>query len=204
MQKQTWEFYWRGIENSPIERLIQRYKAEIGYRKLLEAIPEIKETGHVLEVGAGKAWISRLLRRKGWHTTCVDSNFTVTKANSHFVNNYVIADIFSLPFSVRSFDLVISCGLLEHFELDAIRNIISEKMRVGKMVLAWFPTCGPEWHFFWFIRNIFGGNVVSHSYPYTEEDLKKIFISLGLKDIKTGIVLFCNFLRYIYIYGKAD
>lgn len=201
MRKQAWESYWNSTEHSFIEWLIQLYKAEIGYKRLLNAIPGIKEYGCVLEVGAGKAWISRLLRRQGWHTTCIDSNSTVLMANSKFVDNYIIADMFSLPFPQHYFDLVISCGLLEHFELDIVRNIISEMRMVGKTVVAWIPTCGLEWKILWCIRNILGGNVVSHSYRHSEEDLKRIFVSLGFKDIKTGVVLFGNFFRYIYIYG---
>lgn len=163
MRKQSWESYWKSIEKSFIERQIQLYKAKRGYRKLLQAIPEIGTSGRVLEVGAGKAWLSHMLRVKGWYTIAIDLDPSFVKANSNKVDSYIIGDMYHLSFKENSFDLVMSCGLIEHFDLDTVQKIISEMRRVGKSVVAWFPTCGVEWKVIWSLRNMLGGNIFTQT-----------------------------------------
>lgn len=144
MTKQTWGSYWEGTGRSFLERQIQRYKARIGYRRLLHAVPEIGTSGRVLEVGAGKAWISRLLRASGWPTIAIDLNSDIAMSSSTFVDAYVIGDIFNLPFKKDSFDLVMSYGLLEHFNKTELTKATAEMRRIGRSVVAWLPTCGME------------------------------------------------------------
>ena len=164
MTRQTWRFYWESTERSFLERQIQLYKARIGYLKLLQAVPEIGTSGRVLEVGAGKAWISRLLRARGWSTIATDLNSDIAMSNSKFADSYVIGDMINLPFKENSFDLVMSCGLLEHFNLDTVQKILTEMGKVGKSIVAWLPTCSLEWKALWTIRNILGGHVFAQSY----------------------------------------
>jgi SAM-dependent methyltransferase len=197
----SWKEYWKGTEESFLERQIQNYKATWGYHRLLKAVPECTTPGKVLEVGAGKAYLSQILRNKGWRTTAIDLNSDIVKVNSTKVDKYVIGDMLNLPFADKSFDLVISCGLIEHFPRDIVQQIISEKKRVGKRVVAWLPTCGIEWKIVWGIRNSLGGNVYTRSYKFKRETLEEIFISSGLHHVETGVILFGGFLRYIYVYG---
>ena len=204
MRRQTWASYWVSTERSFLERLIQLYKAKIGYKKLLQAVPEIGTSGRALEVGGGKAWISRLLRRRGWRTTAIDLEPKIVKANASAVEDYVIGDTFNLPFKVNSFDLVMSCGLLEHFTLDEVQKILSEMSSAAKSVVAWFPTCGLEWKVIWTVRNILGGDVYPLSYIHRKEDLKDIFVSSGLQSVRVGVVMFAGVFRYIYIYGTSN
>ena len=203
MKRPTWRFYWESTERSFLERQIQLYKARIGYLKLLQAVPEIGTSGRVLEVGAGKAWISRLLRARGWSTIATDLNSDIAMSNSKFVDSYVIGDMINLPFKENSFDLVISCGLLEHFNLDTVQKILTEMGKVGKSIVVWLPTCSLEWKALWTIRNILGGHVFAQSYIHRKKSLENIFVSIGLQNIRVGDVLFAGFLRYIYVYGNS-
>ena len=109
--------------------------------------------------------------------------------------------MFNLPFEKKEFDLIMSCGLLEHFELTEVKQAVAEMKKVGNSVVAWIPTCGIEWKALWTIRNLLGGRIVSKSYQYKKGDLNDLFTSLGFKNIRVGTVLFAGFLRYIYIYG---
>lgn len=203
MKKMTWKSYWESADKSFIERQIQLYKAKQGYGKLLQAVPEIGERGRVLEVGAGKAWISRLLRARGWRTIAIDLDSDIAMSNSKFVDSYVIGDMFNLPFKENSFDLVMSCGLLEHFNLDTVQKILAEMGKVGKSIVAWLPTCSLDWKALWTIRNILGGHVFAQSYIHRKKSLENIFVSIGLQNIRVGDVLFAGFLRYIYVYGNS-
>jgi len=202
MKKNAWKSYWAGVDKSFIDRQIMAYKTKKGYRKLLQAVPEIGENGRVLEIGAGRAWISRILREKGWHATAIDLDLDEARTNSDKVDNYVQADIYNLPFGDNSFDLVISCGLIEHFNLDELQKIIVEMRRVSKSVAAWFPSCGLEWKIFWFLRNILGANVYTQIFKHRQKDIINIFLSSGLNNVKAGVVFFAGIFRYIYIYGS--
>jgi SAM-dependent methyltransferase len=202
MIKQTWESYWESTGRSFLERQVQRYKEKIGYQRLLYSVPEIGINGRVLEVGAGKAWMSRLLLARGWHTIAIDLNSDIAMSSSTFVDTYVIGDIFNLPFKENSFDLVVSCGLLEHFNKVELTKTTAEMRRTGRSVVAWLPTCGMEWRILWAIRNLFGGNIDVRSNRYREKDLREIFFSQGFKHVRVGFILFAGLFRYIYVYGS--
>lgn len=196
-----WKEYWQSSEESFLERQIQNYKAKWGYLRLLNAIPECTKTGKVLEVGAGKAWISRLLRRTGWHTTAIDSDADIVKNNSQHVDRYIVGDMLKIPFDDKSFDLVISCGLVEHFTEDIVDKIIAEMRRVGRSVVVWFPTCSWEWRIWWGIRNMLGGNVYTKSYQMSITSVAQIFGENGLRNIRSGVIVFGGIFRFVYVYG---
>ncbi|MEK7168079.1 MAG: class I SAM-dependent methyltransferase [Patescibacteria group bacterium] len=205
MEKQEWVSYWQNVENSFWENKIQAYKGEFGYKKLLMAVPEIKDKGRVLEVGAGKAWISRLLRARGYHSTCLDSDPDAVMLNSKMVDDYIIGDIFNLPFPEKSFDLVISCGLLEHFQSNDLKTIVSEMGNVSDTVIAWLPACDFKWQILWRFRNLINKKMeFPFAYQHKPEDLEKLFISLGFTEVKTGAIRFIGLFKYIYIYGHKN
>lgn len=201
MGEKTWQSHWEYIDRSFLERAIERYKTVVGYRKLLDAIPEIGSRGRSLEVGAGKAYLSRFLRARGWQTTAIDIDKNVVAANSGVVDKYVEGDMFNLPFKHRAFDLVISCGLFEHFPHDALGDIISKMGRVGRTVAAWLPDCGIEWRLLWSARAILDSSLFTKVYSYSAQDLEKLFTMSGFKDVRSGIVRFGGILRYLYVYG---
>ena len=202
MKKQTWDSYWTRTDQSMIERYIQLYKARTGYPKLVAPIPMLDKKGCALEVGAGKAWISRHLLSLGWKTHAMDLNQNIAQQNRAVVDNYIVGDIFELPYKDQSFDLVTSCGLLEHFDIDIVKIIVSEMRRVGKNVVNWIPTCTTSWQLFWKFRNILGGDVYTKSYVHTEDVLRDVFESCGFTDIQIKPVRFANLFTYLYIYAR--
>lgn len=197
----SWKSYWSSTDTRVFEKLIQRYKSKKGYAKLLKAIPEIEGDYKTLEVGAGKAWLSRILRARGCHTMAIDIEPSVAETSKHFVDSYVVGDMFHLPFEDNSFDLVLSCGLIEHFTLSEVNLIIKEMARVGKSVAAWYPTCGLEWKAMWFLRNLFGGNVVTHTFKYSTSEICDIFSSVGLSSLRSKTTSFAGIFRYLCVHG---
>jgi len=202
-KKDNWSFYWNSMQRSFIERKIQSYKAKNGYAKLLQVIPGIETNGRVLEIGAGKAFMSQILRDRGCHTTAIDLDYNITKTNCNKVDSYIVGNMLNLPFKNNSFNLVISCGLIEHFTLDVVQDIFLECKRVGRLVIAWFPSCGMSWKIMWSARNLFGGNVVTEAYTYQGKVIENILISLGFHNVKSGSVLFGGLFKYIYVYGTS-
>ena len=200
--KDNWKAYWSSTDNAFLEKIIQRYKSEKGYEKLLDAAPNIKSNSATLEVGAGKAWLSRILRTKGCNTTAIDIEPGIVEANKQAVDKYLVEDMYNLPFEDDSFDLVLSCGLIEHFALENAQKIIREMARVGKSVAAWYPTCGLEWKVFWYLRNIIGGSVVTETYNHSLKDVTGIFSTASLEVTKSTTIFFGGIFRYRFVYGR--
>jgi ubiquinone/menaquinone biosynthesis C-methylase UbiE len=200
--KNNWKAYWSSTDNAFLEKIIQRYKSKKGYEKLLNAAPDIKSNSVILEVGAGKAWLSRILRTKGCKTTAIDNEPGIVEANKHTVDKYLVEDMYNLSFEDDSFDLVISCGLIEHFTLENTKKIVQEMARVGKSVVAWYPTCGPEWKIFWYLRNIIGGNVVTETHNHSLRDITEIFSKAGLEVTKSATIFLGGIFRYRLVYGR--
>ena len=100
---------------------------------VLAAIEKL-DTSMILEVGAGSGRDLEELRRRGYDVVYAD--FSPVAVGAFSGRNpgvpAVIADCRCLPFRDESIDLVLSLGLLEHFERETRRTIIQEKLRVAR------------------------------------------------------------------------
>lgn len=115
-----------------------------------------------LEVGCGRGTISSYFAENGFKCTLLDSSAGVLDtARSAFANNgheaeFVHADALDMPFTDNAFDVVVSIGLLEHFE--EIAQAVKEQYRVlkgGGLFLGYIVPERPEniqRHFRWFNR----------------------------------------------------
>ena len=92
--------------------------------------------GKVLEAGSGRGSISLYFANAGFDATLLDTSQEVLNvAKEIFAANelkatYVCGDALKMPFVKNTFDVVISIGLLEHFEDYALG--VSEQIRVLK------------------------------------------------------------------------
>ncbi len=81
-------------------------------------------TGSTLEVGCGSGHFSALLAASGFETILLDYSPSAIKcAKNSFVNlrgrerkRYILGDACTIPIGSNAVDVVLSCGLLEHFE----------------------------------------------------------------------------------------
>ncbi len=92
----------------------------------------------ILEVGCGRCTIGQYFARDGKDVVCSDiSAHAIAIAEENFSRAnlggaMVRADARRLPFDDDSFDLSVSVGLLEHLELDDMRQCLREQTRVLK------------------------------------------------------------------------
>ena len=113
--------------------------------------------GNCLEVGCGRGTISSHFAENGFNCTLLDSSHSVLAlARDIFSKNnhnakYVCADVKKLPFSNNEFDVVVSIGLMEHFE--DINGFFLEQMRVLK----------------------YGGTMLCYIVPKNSDNLQKYF-----------------------------
>ena len=115
------------------------------FRNILGAQPIGKD---VLEVGCGRGSLSAYFSDAGWNCTLLDkSKRAVQLARKAFSENglhasFDVGDCLSLPYDDRSFDVVFSIGLLEHF--DEINRVLSEQFRVLRDGGTFFGYVVPE------------------------------------------------------------
>lgn len=90
----------------------------------------------MLEVGCGTAFVSLYFAKRGYHATCLDINKSILEvASRNFAQQgvkgeFIVGDAEKFPFAKNQFDIVMSFGLLEHFEDP--KRAISEMIRVLK------------------------------------------------------------------------
>jgi SAM-dependent methyltransferase len=82
---------------------------------------ELKGAKTVLDVGCGEASvISKVKNRKDFHSTGVDAypGYIEISRQQGIHDEYIVADITKINFPPKSFDVVISVDVVEHFEKD--------------------------------------------------------------------------------------
>lgn len=127
-----WEEAWNTVQGvqgfSPVTTAVERAK----WNHLLRDL-EGRTSGRALEVGCGSGHFGALLARTGFDVALLDySPAGIACAVRSFLayggrdrKRYLLGDALTLPIRDNSIDLVVSCGVLEHFErpLDAVREM---------------------------------------------------------------------------------
>lgn len=100
----------------------------------------------ILEAGCGTSSISIYLSKLGYSVDCIDNNenmLSLAKTMNQRVNghaNYLLGDICNMPFNDKSYDIVFSHGVLEHFNDSQKIDIIAEGLRVADKYIISVPT----------------------------------------------------------------
>lgn len=102
--------------------------------------------GRILDVGCGPGWSSMYLAAQGYACTGIDNEASLVElARSQASRlgssaNFEVADAFDLSAYHRKFDLVFSCGVLEHFDREITIQLLAEQARCAKHVIIQIPT----------------------------------------------------------------
>jgi len=126
---------------------------QLAFRKHWEVFRELLRdtTGASLEVGCGRGTISSYFAAHGFDCHLLDySPDVLNVARNAFGKNghrgtFVCADAHRLPYDDRRFQVVVSIGLLEHFE--DVKTLLEEQVRVlapGGLLLAYVVPERPE------------------------------------------------------------
>lgn len=115
------------------------------------------QSSSYLELGVGTAQtLTRLQKMTGVPCTGIEITPRAYEIGKITAPNctLVLGDALALPFSDRSFDVIYSLGLFEHFEPDQQRTLLSEQARVSKnLILIEVPTRSPHMRsIMWFNR----------------------------------------------------
>lgn len=133
---EIWEDIWKKTDNTLNYKDVFYVMDEIKLEYLLPLLPSPKNEIKTIEVGCGSARLSCFLASLGYDTTCLDyseSALMVAKENYRITNNkgkFLLGDAQNIPLKSNTFDVVLSTGLLEHFEEPQI--VINEMVRILK------------------------------------------------------------------------
>lgn len=106
----------------------------LDWTKLERLASLLPARGSTLEVGSGSGRLSCYLAQRGFRTTSLDFSLAALRAaranyaSAEVPGTCVAAEAAALPFPAESFDVVLSTGLLEHFEDPA--PVVEEMVRV--------------------------------------------------------------------------
>ncbi len=188
--KDCWTNYWQKRQG-----IIEWIKVKWGYKKLLSPF-YFKDVETSLELGAGKAHLSRILKKQIKETTCIDNDLDVIVsvrkeemiAKETYVDKYYLGDI--LYCKLPDTDLTLSSGVIEHFKIPKLKKL-AKKIN-SPYILMFYPSCDWKWRLLWKLRGI----TLTH-YQHNSEDLKKVF---GKYKTTFGYINFFG-LHYNYVYG---
>ena len=100
----------------------------------------------ILDVGCGPGWSDLYLASLGYEVTGIDNEprlVAIARDQATRLSGgarFEVGDAFDLsPFHER-FDLVYSCGVLEHFDRDVTVRLLREQARCARRVLIQIPT----------------------------------------------------------------
>jgi len=101
-----------------------------------------KNSGLILDVGCGKAWVAEMFCPMGKEVVSMDISFLNTSKalkvfpyQSHYA---VVADAFNLPFKENTFDTIVASEIIEHVHDPAsfISNLIAVLKPGGKLIVT--------------------------------------------------------------------
>ena len=130
-RKETLNNYW--IPGAPKNQIQLAFRM---HWRLFAELLDVTRSGRCLEVGCGRGSASSFFAQAGFDCTLLDySPSVLSTATTIFANNghqgsFVCGDANALPFACDNFDIILSIGLLEHFE--DIAPPLKEQYRVLK------------------------------------------------------------------------
>ena len=176
----------RAALQMPETRYLRHLRSRLSlhnYQRIADDIVRQQPSGRLLDWGAGFGQMSFLLRRRGLQVIGFDYNpqrrgvAVGTTALDQGVPLVTSDDPVGLPFQDRSFDAVLSCGVLEHVEDE--RKSLDEIWRVlvddGLLLIYQLPQ---EWSYLEFIvRRLKLG--YAHPWRYTIGGARRLLEAHG-------------------------
>lgn len=186
-KEMVWDNIYRGYSKPDIVN-------DYIYERLISILNKyIKPADDIIEVGCGSGYIVSYFQKKGHYSVGLDLyEKPLEIAKKVFgVKNLIRGNIFNLPFSNHSFDVVWNEGVLEHFKFNKSVEAAREMARISKnYVIIDVPNRNSLFVVSKIIKKIIGIWPYGYEESYSEKRLKKLMELAGLEVIGThGIYL---------------
>ena len=184
----------RAVERSLAEggRGLHHLSTPLGrtsYLRKAEVVKNLKpDGGRLLDWGCGYGQMSYLLRNRGFEVVSYTIEAEEPSPSNLFLREQGLdvvcgEDPVRLPFEDESFDLVLSCGVLEHVEDES--GSLAEIQRIlrpaGLFIVMMLPN---EWSYAEFIaRNIFRAS--DHDRLYSIAKMRRLLSLFGFQAVET-------------------
>lgn len=209
----TWKDYWKSHNNNINLNSHRMTSYQIPVYLIIKRFIKNKKLTSILSAGSGLDLISYNLQvncTNHLKITLLDISKEVLGLNRIIFSNrrldakYVEGDVFAMPFSDNSFDLIFNTGLLEHFITSNQVKIVTESMRVlkpgGYLITANPSDKGVIYKFGMRVAKQnqkwpFGREVPINSLKFMKD---KIATVASVKEIQKDFLTQLNFLSYVH------
>ena len=207
---------WQEVyEKEQIEEWLKQFENPAEFQLDLKNILNEYSNSHpkVIEIGCGIGITSLILSDK-FERTLLDNNPKVIELAKEIAViknkncNFILADMFKLPFGNNEFDLVFNSGVIEHFNfLDRVR-LLKEYARIlnkeGIMIIAFPNHYSPPYRTAYVVKKKL---LAGKDWPYPEEyklyDLKAEIKAAGLKLLERRVVAKAMTFEFVEQWGWA-
>jgi len=174
MKQEQGKIWREHIKNFTMEDVIAGYKNPAIFQKELKSLIDSysRKYKNIIEVGCEIGTTSFILD-DSFNKTLLDLNpLAIDLAKKAFRKmnkeaDFVVADMFDMPFEDKSFDIVFNAGVVEHFDQLERTRAMKEYSRIlrdnGVMIIAFPNHYSIPYCVAYIIRNIFG------KWPYPKE-----------------------------------
>ncbi len=145
---------WDNVYAHSVESGGWPYLSKVIVRTLADEIEDMNRM-KIIEAGSGSGRNSLKLAKKGAEVTLLDNSLNTLKRTKVYYSqqsvtaNFIQGDIFHMPLSDNSFDLVWNSGVIEHWSGEEQVNCLKEMIRVCKengLVVTLSPYAGSVVH----------------------------------------------------------
>lgn len=187
-QTQIWEEHIRDIQLDSLRESVEHPAIfQLELKEIIDSYVHVNKKT-IIEVGC-ETGVSSLILSNEFDKTLLDLNpQAIELAKKLFYSygmagNFIVADMFDMPFEDGSFDIVFNAGVVEHFKKSELRRAFREYSRIlasdGVMIIGFpnqfsIPYKTAQW-----VRMLWGRWIFPYEYAYY--DLKDVLASAGLK-----------------------
>ena len=199
-ENESWShiFHKKLINDKQNPKKFSSYWDEKYYKEVTDYVNSLFSKYHylnLLEEGSGSGRSSILLN-SNIDKTLLDISPDALEYAKHIskkfnVENikFVIGDIFKLPFEKKVFDFIWSIGVIEHYDISAIKDVFKEAIRVTRpngMIAFGVPNfySGPilkAWILRYMPKSISGYRLGTENF-YKEKVLKDVLVGVAKKE----------------------
>ncbi|MCH8304762.1 MAG: class I SAM-dependent methyltransferase [Candidatus Marinimicrobia bacterium] len=147
IDKSGWDDYWksRSLKRKFIEFIRKIYFSKIFIRDVLK----YSEPGDgIIEAGCGSGTYLKLFEGSGRIAFGLDYSPESVKLSKINCDNIIRADMGEMPTKDRSFKVIFSQGVMEHFTDEQFNRFLKEQKRVSKHVIIILPCKWSIWRIY--------------------------------------------------------